>query len=79
MPKARGERLTGMLLAADRRQARIRSASSGLLRAFPELEQLIVKETNEAIDLRNGITIEITPARFAAFAAIRSSSASATK
>jgi hypothetical protein len=60
-----GELLTGMLLAADRRQARIlKRYISGLLHAVPELAQLIAKETAESIELTNGIVIEIHTSNF---------------
>jgi len=63
--RSHGERLTGMLLAADRRQARtLKDYISGLLHALPELEQLIVRELAESIELSNGIVIEIHTASF---------------
>lgn len=64
-PARAGERLVGMLLAADRRQARIlKEYISGLLHSVPELEALIVRETAEEIELSNGITIEVHTSSF---------------
>jgi hypothetical protein len=64
-PKARGERLVGMLLASDRRQARVlKSYIAGLLHAVPRLEALIVRETSEEIELSTGLTIEIHTSSF---------------
>ena len=60
-----GERATVMVIAADRRQARvIMRYITGLLRAVPMLERLIESERNEAIDLNNRVTIEIHTASF---------------
>ena len=60
-----GERLVGMLLAADRRQGRVlKDYIGGLLRALPELERLIARELAESIELTNGITIEIHTSSF---------------
>jgi hypothetical protein len=62
---APGERGTVMVIAADRRQARvIYRYAVALLREVPILKELIVRETAEAIDLKNGITIEILTASF---------------
>jgi hypothetical protein len=62
---APGERGTVMVVAADRRQARvIYRYAVALLREVPMLKALIVRETAEAIDLKNGITIEILTASF---------------
>jgi hypothetical protein len=62
---APGERGTVMVIAADRRQARvIYRYAVALLREVPMLKALIVRETAEAIDLKNGITIEILTASF---------------
>jgi len=57
---APGETLIGMIVAADRKQARvIKNYISGLLHAVPMLAALVVNETRESIELSNGITIEI--------------------
>jgi hypothetical protein len=62
---APGERGTVMVIAADRRQARvIYRYAVALLREVPMLKALIVRETAEAIDLKNGVTIEILTASF---------------
>jgi hypothetical protein len=60
-----GETGTVMIVAADRRQARvIMRYCLGLLRAAPMLEQLIEGETRETISLSNRIVIEIHTASF---------------
>jgi hypothetical protein len=62
---APGEVGTVMILAADRRQARvIMRYCIGLLKAVPMLAQLIESETRETITLRNRIVIEIHTASF---------------
>jgi hypothetical protein len=62
---APGERGTFMLIASDRRQARVlKHYVSGLLKAVPMLEQMIVKETAESIELNHRILIEIHTASF---------------
>jgi hypothetical protein len=54
-----------MILAADRRQARvIMRYCLGLLKAVPMLAKLIEAEARESIELRNRITIEIHTASF---------------
>lgn len=54
-----------MVVAADRRQARvIKRYVSGLLRAHPALEVLVERETAEAIWLTNGLCIEIHTCSF---------------
>ena len=54
-----------MLLASDRRQARVlKQYVSGLLRSVPMLEQMIANETSEGIELDNGIVIEVHTASF---------------
>lgn len=64
---APGERGIVMLIAADRRQARVvKQYISALLHAVPMLKALIEAERKEAIDLTNGITIEIHTASFRA-------------
>jgi terminase large subunit-like protein len=60
-----GEVATVMIIAADRRQARvIMRYCLGLLRAVPMLRQLIEGETQESITLRNRIVLEIHTASF---------------
>ncbi len=57
---APGERGVFMVIAADRRQARvIRRYVGGLLHSIPVLEQLIENETKESIQLTTGVDIEI--------------------
>jgi hypothetical protein len=60
-----GEVGTIMIIAADRRQARvIMRYCLGLLKNVPMLAQLIEGETRESISLRNRIIIEIHTASF---------------
>jgi hypothetical protein len=60
-----GEAGTVMVVAADRRQARvIMRYCLGLLRAVPMLRQLIEGETRESIQLRNRVVLEIHTASF---------------
>jgi hypothetical protein len=60
-----GERGTIMVLAADRRQARvIYRYAHALLTRIAMLAELIERETAEAIDLSNGVTVEIMAASF---------------
>jgi len=60
-----GELGTVMVVAADRRQARvILRYVVGLLRSVPMLAKLIEGETRESITLRNRVTIEIHTASF---------------
>ena len=62
---ARGEVGTFMVIAADRRQARVvRRYISGLLHSTPVLEQLVEHETKSEIRLTNGLSIEIHTASF---------------
>jgi hypothetical protein len=59
-----GERGTIMIIAADRKQARaIFRYLKGML-SIPLLAGLVTRETQESIDLSNGITIEILAANF---------------
>jgi hypothetical protein len=54
-----------MIIAADRRQARvIMRYCLGLLKAVPMLAKLVEAEARESIELRNRITIEIHTASF---------------
>jgi hypothetical protein len=62
---APGERATIMVIATDRKQARvIFGYIRGLLTGVPMLSRLIVREAAEVIELRNGITIEIHVASY---------------
>jgi hypothetical protein len=59
----RGERATVMIIAADRRQARIiLRYVAGLLYGSPMLKKLIERETSDTFDLRGQVTIEIATA-----------------
>jgi hypothetical protein len=60
-----GERGTVMIVASDRRQARvIMRYVVGLLRSVPMLAPLVESEARERVDLRNKITIEVHTASF---------------
>jgi hypothetical protein len=60
-----GERGTLLIVATDRRQARvIFDYIRGFLGAVPSLEALITRETQELIELSNGIAIEVATASF---------------
>jgi hypothetical protein len=60
-----GERGTIMVIAADRRQARvIFRYVAALLGGVPMLAAMIERETADTIDLNNGLTIEILAASF---------------
>jgi hypothetical protein len=60
-----GELGTVMVIAADRRQARVvMRYVKGLLTATPLLRQLIVGATRESVTLRNRIVIEVHTASF---------------
>lgn len=60
-----GEVGTFMVLAADRKQARvIKGYVAGMLRACGALSALVASETSEQIDLKNGLRIEIATASF---------------
>lgn len=62
---APGERGVCMVIAADRRQARVvRRYVGGLLRSSPVLSPLIARETREAVELTTGVTIEIHTASY---------------
>jgi hypothetical protein len=64
---APGERGVVMLLAADRRQARvIMRYVLGLLDGVPMLAGLVAHRTAESVELTNGITIEIHTSNFRA-------------
>ena len=62
---APGERGTVMLIAADRRQARVLMRYvKGMLKATPTLAATIERETAESVDLTNRVTIEVHTASF---------------
>ncbi|CAN5888557.1 hypothetical protein BH23PLA1_BH23PLA1_44930 [soil metagenome] len=62
---APGERATVMVIAADRKQARvILRYVHGLLTAVPMLAGTIEREATEAIDLSNRVSIEVNTASF---------------
>ena len=62
---APGERGTVMIVAADRKQARvILRYIRGLLTGVPMLARLIDRETAEAFDLNNSVSIEVGTASF---------------
>ena len=62
---APSERGTVMVIAADRKQARvILRYVRGLLHGVPMLKAMIERETAEAFDLTNSVTIEISTASF---------------
>jgi hypothetical protein len=62
---APGERGTVMIIAADKKQARvIFRFVRGLLHEVPMLKALVARETAEAFDLTNSVTIEISTASF---------------
>ena len=57
---APGERGTLMVLAADRRQARtVFRYISGLIDGVPMLARMVESRTAEAINLNNGVSIEV--------------------
>ena len=62
---APGERATVMVIAADRRQARVVFRYiSGFLEGISMLENLVERKTAETIDLANQVTIEVHTASF---------------
>jgi phage terminase large subunit-like protein len=61
---APGERATIMVIASDRRQARVIFRYVTALLRVPLLASLIERDTADAIDLSNGVTIEILTANF---------------
>jgi len=57
---APGERGTVMVIAADRRQARtVFRYLVGIIEREPSLKGLVGRRTQDALDLKNGVTIEI--------------------
>src|SRR5262249_19693304 len=64
---APGERGTLPIIAADRQQARnVFGYVGGLLEGCPLLAQMIVNRTAEAIELTNGVRLEVHTASFRA-------------
>ena len=62
---APGEKATVAVIAADRKQARsIFRYIAGLLKSAKDPKKFIEKETNETIELKNGVVIEIATASF---------------
>jgi phage terminase large subunit-like protein len=62
---SKGERGTIMIIAADRKQARVITRYIGaLLRNVPLLSQAVERETASGFDLENNITLEIFSASF---------------
>jgi hypothetical protein len=59
-----GERATVMVIAADRRQARVVMRYVRGLLAVPILAKLVEAERVESLDLNNGVTIEVATASF---------------
>jgi hypothetical protein len=60
-----GERATLMIIAADRRQARvIMRYVKGLLQSVPMLARLIEAERAEAVDLTNRVSVEVHTSSF---------------
>jgi hypothetical protein len=55
-----GESLLVQVLASDRRQARIVLRYAKALLSPPLLKELVAKESEETIELKNGISLEIT-------------------
>jgi len=64
---APGEKATCAILAKDRRQARtVYRYIQGLIRSNPMLEAMVLKETAETLELRNGGVLEVATASFRA-------------
>lgn len=61
---APGERATIVVIAADRKQARIIFRYAKALLSVPMLAHLIQRETQEGLDLTNRVTIEVHTASF---------------
>jgi hypothetical protein len=60
-----GERGIVLLIAPDQRQARVAlDYATGILEASPILRQLIANRTTDALELTNGITLEVRAASF---------------
>lgn len=64
---APGEKAMVLIVAADRRQAKvIRNYISGMLQNVPALKNEVLNETNEEIELSRGVTIQIGTRSFRA-------------
>lgn len=61
---APGERGTVMVLAADRRQARVVLGYVRALLAHPMLAPMVKRELREAVELTNGVNVEVHTASF---------------
>jgi hypothetical protein len=59
-----GERATIMIIATDRRQAAVIFKYLREMLGIPLLNGIIERETNELLDLANGVTVEIATASF---------------
>lgn len=60
-----GESIYVVVLAPDRRQASITHRYiSGLLKSVPALAALVVRETRDAVELSNGVVIEVATADY---------------
>ena len=60
-----GERATVMVIATDRRQARVITRYvRGLVFGAPMLKAMVERETAESLNLSNGVTIEVQTASF---------------
>ncbi len=60
-----GERATVMIIAADRRQARvIMRYVKALFQGVPMLAQIVQNDTQESVELSNAVTIEVHTASF---------------
>ena len=69
---APGERGTVMVIATDRKQARIILRYVRALLQVPMLERMIQREAAESFDLDNSVTIEVATASYRSSAATRS-------
>ena len=62
-----GERATVMVIAADRRQARVVFRYiTGLMERIPMLAHMVERQTRETINLKNRVTLEVHTANFRA-------------
>jgi hypothetical protein len=62
---APGERATVLVIAVDRRQARVvLRFIRGMLTNVPMLKQMVAREAAESFDLTNAVTIEVSAASF---------------
>ena len=75
-----GERATVLVIACDRKQARvIFRYIGGLLTRVPMLARMIERETTESFDLSNAVSIEVATASYRTTRGIRSLPRCATK